>query len=85
MFTISGGEDEARPIVLLRADQATFPDCASDTISNRDIVGDRLTGESVNNQHTVNYQVVYSGRSCEISLANIVGSVAQSAKPNDNF
>ena len=35
---------------LLRADQATFPDYASDTISNRDIVGDRLTGGSVNNR-----------------------------------
>ncbi len=38
-------KDEARPIVLLRTDQATFPDYASDTFSYRDIVGDRLTSD----------------------------------------
>ena len=81
----TGTKDKARPVVLLRANQATFTDCSNDTISNRDIVGFQLTGESVNNQRTANYQVVYSGRSSEISLANMVGSVAQSAKPNDTF
>ena len=81
----TGSEDQVRPAVLLRADQATFTDCSNDTISNRDIAGFQLTGESVNNQRTANHQVVYSGRSSEISLAKIVESVAQSARPNDTF
>ena len=74
-----------RPIVLLRTDQATFPDYTSDTFSNRDIVGDRLTGGPANNRRIAYDQAILSGYSCEISLAKLVGLVAQSAKSNDTL
>ena len=45
-------------IVLLRADQAAFPDYTSDTFSNRDIVGDRLTGGPANNRRIAYDQAI---------------------------
>ena len=69
----------------MRVDQTWFIDCSNDTFTNPNIAGCRLTAEFVNNQHTANYQVVHSCRSSEISLAKLVGLVAQSAKLNDTF
>ena len=51
-------KDEARPIVLLRTDQAAFPDYTSDTSSYRDTVGDRLTGGPVNNRRIAYDQAI---------------------------
>ena len=45
-------------IVLLRTDQAAFPDYTSDTSSYRDIVGDRLTGGPVNNRRIAYDQAI---------------------------
>jgi len=62
-----------------------FTNCSNRTIANRDIASCRLTTGPVNNQRISNYQVIHSGHSSEILLANIEGSVAQSLVPSDTF